>query len=187
MDRTRRQSLIAMGSLSLLGLPGCSSSGPTDSDGDGMIDSKDYAPQDPDVQEKSDIDGGNGGQSSEQSNDGGSEDQSTAADSSGSGVNPHIGQIDVDVQSDIGTNNIGYDVEAYFEDTAVLTVQISDGERSDQRTFEGTTTSGTMQEFNDDINPPESFKDNEQFAIRFILTVDGREVDRKTLNHTYSE
>ncbi|WP_459194062.1 hypothetical protein [Halosimplex sp. J119] len=54
-----------IGSVSLLGatlLSGCSSSGDDegdiqDSDGDGVIDSEDYAPNDPDVQEKSDLEG----------------------------------------------------------------------------------------------------------------------------------
>lgn len=183
MNRLRRRYLSVVASIGTVGLAGCSGSGPTDSDGDGMIDSEDYAPQDSDVQEKSDV--SNGGSS--QSGSDNSDNQATESGSSESSVNPHIGQVDVDVQMDIGTNNIGYDVEAYFEDTAVLTVEISDGERSDQRSFEGTTTGGTMQEFNDDINPPESFKDNEQFQIRFILSVDGETVDQKTFTHTYSE
>ncbi|UPV74919.1 hypothetical protein M0R89_02355 [Halorussus limi] len=193
MEKTRRQCLTGIGLLGIAGLSGCSgNSGPSDSDGDGMIDSEDYAPKDPNVQEKSDVSGGSGDQSSsgssnEQSNPDSSETQSMETESSSSSVDPRISQIDVDVQSDIGTNNIGFDVETYFEDTARLTVQITDGERSDQRTFEGTSTSGTMQEFNDDINPPESFKDGEPFELRVILSVDGEEVDRKTVRNTYDE
>lgn len=107
--------------------------------------------------------------------------------SSGS-VNPHIGQVDVDVQTDVGQrNNIGFDVETVFENTATLTVTVSDGEGSAQRSFEGTSTTGTTQEFNDDINPPSTFRDNEQFTITFVLRVDGEIVDQKQFTHEYSE
>jgi hypothetical protein len=49
-------SLISMAGCS--GLSGSDDDGVQDSDGDGVIDSEDYAPQDPDVQDKSDIGSG---------------------------------------------------------------------------------------------------------------------------------
>lgn len=61
----RRTLLMAVAGGGLTTFSGCLGSitgGGTeikDSDGDGMIDSKDYAPKDPSVQEKSDISGGN--------------------------------------------------------------------------------------------------------------------------------
>lgn len=42
-----------------------------DSDGDGMIDSEDYAPRDPDVQERSDVENGGGGAEGAGTNGGG--------------------------------------------------------------------------------------------------------------------
>lgn len=52
----RRDFLAAGGTLSIASLAGCSDdSGVQDSDGDGVIDSQDYAPKDPDVQEKADL------------------------------------------------------------------------------------------------------------------------------------
>jgi|GEM_PF-4763337 len=66
----RRKLLEIAGIAGIGGLAGCTDSIPgmsgsestiQDSDGDGVIDSEDYAPQDPDVQEKSDITGNNSG------------------------------------------------------------------------------------------------------------------------------
>lgn len=197
----RREMLVLAGSLtSTVSIAGCSSSsdGPSDSDGDGMVDSQDYAPKDPQVQEKADATGqtgsGSAGTATDQErSDDGSEDAIADTGQQDSGgqatetVRPRIGQVDVDIQSDFGQNNIGFDVEAYFPDSAVLTVQISDGEMTDQRSLEGTTTTGTMQELNDDIDPPDSFVDNEEFVIRFVLSINGESVDRKRFTHIYSE
>ena len=61
MHRNRRQVLTSVGAISLVSFAGCSSlagdedSEVSDMDGDGMIDSEDYAPRDPEVQEKSDL------------------------------------------------------------------------------------------------------------------------------------
>ena len=64
MDRlTKRKVLRLCGVSVACGLAGCSGvlggddeeNDTKDTDGDGVIDSEDYAPQDPDVQEKSDI------------------------------------------------------------------------------------------------------------------------------------
>jgi len=57
-QQTRRRVLLAGGSATALGLAGCTGllgdgeEEITDSDGDGVIDSEDYAPRDPDVQRK---------------------------------------------------------------------------------------------------------------------------------------
>lgn len=60
MDR-RKFIAATAAAVSLAGCTGTDDQGSTegiqDSDGDGVIDSEDYAPQDPDVQEKSDIQG----------------------------------------------------------------------------------------------------------------------------------
>ncbi|WP_197427620.1 hypothetical protein [Haloarcula sp. CBA1122] len=56
-----------LGTLLSTGIAGCgilSGSDVQDSDGDGVIDSEDYAPQDPNVQEKSDVSGSDSSQSS---------------------------------------------------------------------------------------------------------------------------
>lgn len=60
---TRRKFLTGISLTTSLLVAGCTSndgsgSDVKDSDGDGMIDSKDYAPNDPEVQEKSDVSGG---------------------------------------------------------------------------------------------------------------------------------
>lgn len=56
---SRRQVVVAGGGLVSAAVAGCTSDNEgneiQDSDGDGVIDSEDYAPQDPDVQEKSDL------------------------------------------------------------------------------------------------------------------------------------
>lgn len=57
----QRRRFIEVVGLGFAGLAGCTAEDEPevrDSDGDGMIDSKDYAPNDPDVQKKSDITGG---------------------------------------------------------------------------------------------------------------------------------
>lgn len=53
----RRRFLTTSASLGTAALSGCTSGGDDikDSDGDGVIDSQDYAPQDPEVQEKADV------------------------------------------------------------------------------------------------------------------------------------
>lgn len=52
----RRRFLTIGGSAGIASLAGCSDdSGVKDSDGDGLIDSQDYAPKDPDVQQKADL------------------------------------------------------------------------------------------------------------------------------------
>ncbi len=55
----RRRFLTAGGALGITALAGCSGSDDSvqDSDGDGVIDSQDYAPNDPEVQEKADLQG----------------------------------------------------------------------------------------------------------------------------------
>jgi len=64
----RRRFIKSTSCIALLsGASGCSSltgNGVQDSDGDGVVDSQDYAPQDPDVQEKSDISGSSQGSDS---------------------------------------------------------------------------------------------------------------------------
>lgn len=59
MPRKRRSFLITVGAGSTILLAGCSSDSEDDevqdSDGDGVIDSQDYAPNDPDVQDESDV------------------------------------------------------------------------------------------------------------------------------------
>lgn len=118
---------------------------------------------------------------------GGSPDGSGGNDGASENVDPRLGSIDVDIQHDIGQNTIGYDVVAYFEDSARLTVQVTDGVGTAHRTFEASTSTGVEQEFNDDIDPPDSLADDETFRIQFVLTVDGEVVDRRTLTETYSE
>lgn len=56
-NMNRRKLISSLSSIGLFSLAGCSSGddGVQDSDDDGMVDSQDYAPNDPDVQEKSDI------------------------------------------------------------------------------------------------------------------------------------
>lgn len=54
----RRKLLLAGTGFLLAGCTSSRESGASDSDDDGMIDSKDYAPQDPEVQEKEDVSGG---------------------------------------------------------------------------------------------------------------------------------
>lgn len=55
LDRSRRQ-LLKTAAISAPLLAGCTSSDQVqDSDGDGVVDSEDYAPNDPNVQEKSDL------------------------------------------------------------------------------------------------------------------------------------
>lgn len=51
----RRQFIWAGIGIPLAGCTGSEETGPKDSDGDGMIDSRDYAPQDSEVQEKEDL------------------------------------------------------------------------------------------------------------------------------------
>jgi len=56
----KRRRLLAGVPLGITAVSGCASSGEDDiqdSDGDGVIDSQDYAPSDPEVQEKSDVQG----------------------------------------------------------------------------------------------------------------------------------
>lgn len=55
---SRRRLIKGVGGLSLAGLAGCTGSADselTDTDGDGVIDSKDYAPRDPNVSRRSDL------------------------------------------------------------------------------------------------------------------------------------
>lgn len=59
----RRQYLGLLAASGALAVSGCSGSEVRDTDGDGMIDSEDYAPKDPDVQEKADV--GSGGSTPE--------------------------------------------------------------------------------------------------------------------------
>ncbi|WP_439028546.1 hypothetical protein [Haloarchaeobius sp. DT45] len=54
-ESTRRHLLAGGAALATVGLAGCTGDDISDSDGDGMIDEKDYAPDDPDVQQKSDL------------------------------------------------------------------------------------------------------------------------------------
>jgi hypothetical protein len=67
---TRRQLLFALSASGMGVTAGCSDWGTSqddirDSDGDGVIDSEDYAPQDPEVQEKSDLQSGGDSQPTE--------------------------------------------------------------------------------------------------------------------------
>lgn len=178
---TRRKFVASASTFAITVLAGCSGeSDVQDSDSDGMIDSKDYAPNDPDVQKKSDL----------SSNEETSQPESTPTEestpTSEQSTDASIGQVDVDIQTDSDQNNIGYDVETYFEDSATLTVTVTDGEATAQRSFEGTTTTGG-EEFNDDIEPPNTFKDNEEYRITFTLSVDGELADEKAFTGTYSE
>lgn len=54
-DTSRRAFLLSSLTAATGCLAGCADDSPQDSDGDGVIDSEDYAPNDPDVQEKSDL------------------------------------------------------------------------------------------------------------------------------------
>lgn len=51
----RRSFLAALGATSLAGCASVPGLGPSDTDGDGVPDNQDYAPRDPEVQEKGDI------------------------------------------------------------------------------------------------------------------------------------
>jgi len=60
MKRLSRRNLLLAGAGMLTASAGCTSDeddGVQDSDGDGVIDSEDYAPRDPDVQSKEDVEG----------------------------------------------------------------------------------------------------------------------------------
>jgi len=78
----RREYLRGSVGLPLVGVAGClensAESDVQDSDGDGVIDSQDYAPSDPDVQAKSDVQGDTG-QGGDNTGDGGQEDSSAGA------------------------------------------------------------------------------------------------------------
>lgn len=62
MNTTRREALLGLSTGGIVWIAGCSGDESQDgdiqdSDGDGVIDSEDYAPNDPEVQEKSDVTG----------------------------------------------------------------------------------------------------------------------------------
>lgn len=69
-DSTRRRFLRTGGVVGIAGLTGCSQitggGGVKDTDGDGVIDSEDYAPRDPDVQDAEDVEGDDSNGSDEQ-------------------------------------------------------------------------------------------------------------------------
>lgn len=62
----RREAITGAAAALLAGCSQISGSNVQDSDGDGMIDSEDYAPSDPEVQEKSDLQGGQSNQNTPQ-------------------------------------------------------------------------------------------------------------------------
>lgn len=116
MHKTRRATLVALGGT--VTLAGCTSSEgegeSQDSDGDGVPDEHDYAPDDPDVQSKSDLTGGSDGAESGSSSDAAGEgdaDDGTATEaaSGGSGGDTSDSGTDSSASSDSGsTGDITY-------------------------------------------------------------------------------
>lgn len=72
-DSTRRRFLRTGGVVGIAGLTGCSQitggNDIKDTDGDGVIDSEDYAPRDPDVQDAEDIEGSNSAEEDDETED----------------------------------------------------------------------------------------------------------------------
>lgn len=94
--------------------------------------------------------------------------------------------VDVAVQDDSFQNNIGFEVETTFENTATLRVTIDDSEQVKTKTYQATTTAGDEQTFNEDIDPPDSFKDGDRVTVSFELLVDSEVVDTASTRIDYT-
>lgn len=129
-DSTRRQFLRSGGVVSIIGLTGCSQvprvqigNDIKDTDGDGVIDSEDYAPRDPSVQDAEDVEVID---STEQDGEDMEEVDSTEQD----GENENQPTEDPDTTEEPTEMSGGMVVLDDFEDTTQLGWSIDQGDRS---------------------------------------------------------
>jgi hypothetical protein len=102
-------------------------------------------------------------------------------------VNPHITDANVDVNLDFGRNPVSFKVRAITRGHSTLKIAIYDDEGITETSLDAPSQEGGIVKFEDELLPPESLEDDEQFEITFVLSVDGEAVDTRTIGHVYSE